>query len=84
MSGYALELRVQDAVMHDWTQSSYSQASENLGMAMIYTLVSSAKDWLSEQYGQEDGAEFAEEEAAKEDEVLLPAHYLRSISCKAP
>ncbi|XP_018459922.1 uncharacterized protein LOC130512323 isoform X1 [Raphanus sativus] len=34
------------------------------------TLVSSAKDWLSENYGQGDGANYAEEEAAKEDEVL--------------
>lgn len=44
-------------------------------MAMMYTLVSSAKDWLSEHYGQDDGADLAEEEAAKEDEVLLFAQY---------
>ncbi|CAN8321480.1 unnamed protein product [Cochlearia groenlandica] len=48
------------------------EATENLGMAMMYTLVSSAKDWLSENYGQEDGADFAEEVAAKEDEVIVP------------
>ncbi|KAL0715365.1 hypothetical protein Bca4012_064687 [Brassica carinata] len=48
------------------------EASENLGMAMIYTLVSSAKDWLSEHYGQDDGVDYAEEEAAKEDEVIVP------------
>ncbi|KAL0796737.1 hypothetical protein Bca101_068114 [Brassica carinata] len=48
------------------------EASENLGMAMIYTLVSSARDWLSEHYGQDDGADFAEEEVAKEDEVIIP------------
>lgn len=53
-------------------------------MAMIYTLVSSAKDWLSEHYGQDDAADFAEEEAAKEDEVLLSALYFRCISCKVP
>ncbi|PPD81358.1 hypothetical protein GOBAR_DD21706 [Gossypium barbadense] len=29
------------------------EASENLGMAMIYTLVTSAKEWLSERYGQD-------------------------------
>lgn len=51
---------------------------------MIYTLVSSAKDWLSEHYGQDDAADFAEEEAAKEDEVLLSALYFRCISCKVP
>ncbi|KAJ4882155.1 Ubiquitin-conjugating enzyme family protein [Raphanus sativus] len=48
------------------------EATENLGMAMMYTLVSSAKDWLSEHYGQDDGADYAEEEAAKEDEVIVP------------
>lgn len=48
------------------------EASENLGMAMMYTLASSAKDWLSEHYGQDDGDDYAEEEAAKEDEVIVP------------
>ena len=40
---------------------------------MMYTLVSSAKDWLSEHYGQDDGDDYAEEETAKEDEVLQAA-----------
>ena len=40
---------------------------------MMYTLVSSAKDWLSEHYGQDDGDDYAEEETAKEDEALLSA-----------
>lgn len=62
----------------------FSQATENLGMAMIYTLVSSAKDWLSEHYGQDDVADDAVEEAAKEDEVLLSANYFGFINCKAP
>ncbi|XP_048594436.1 RWD domain-containing protein 1 isoform X1 [Brassica napus] len=48
------------------------EATENLGMAMMYTLASSAKDWLSEHYGQDDGDDYAEEEAAKEDEVIVP------------
>ncbi|OMO66352.1 hypothetical protein COLO4_30606 [Corchorus olitorius] len=47
------------------------EASENLGMAMIYTLVTSAKEWLSERYGQDAEAEDAEEEEAK-DEVIIP------------
>lgn len=39
-------------------------------MAMIYTLVTSAKEWLSERYGQDADAENAqEEEEAKKDEV---------------
>ncbi|KAJ0250374.1 Ubiquitin-conjugating enzyme family protein [Hirschfeldia incana] len=48
------------------------EAAENLGMAMMYTLVSSAKDWLSEHYGQDDGSDYAEDEIAKEDEVIIP------------
>lgn len=47
------------------------EATENLGMAMMYTLVSSAKDWLSEHYGQDDGSDYAEEETAKEDEGIV-------------
>lgn len=48
------------------------EATENLGMAMVYTLVTSAKEWLSGRFGQDaanDGT--AEEEAAK-DEVIVP------------
>ncbi|XP_048329321.1 uncharacterized protein LOC107403957 [Ziziphus jujuba] len=47
------------------------EASENLGMAMIYTLVTSAKEWLSERFGQDSSIEGAQaEEAAKEDIVV--------------
>ncbi|WRX26297.1 RWD domain - like 2 [Theobroma cacao] len=48
------------------------EASENLGMAMIYTLVTSAKEWLSESYGQDADADNAEEEEATKDEVIVP------------
>ncbi|MBA0850779.1 hypothetical protein Goshw_006647 [Gossypium schwendimanii] len=44
------------------------QASENLGMAMIYTLVTSAKEWLSERYGQDADADNVEEEESTKDE----------------
>lgn len=41
-------------------------------MAMIYTLVTSAKDWLSERFGQNDGLDNpGEEEAAKDDVCFL-------------
>ncbi|XP_004510342.1 uncharacterized protein [Cicer arietinum] len=47
------------------------EASENLGMAMIYTLVSSAKEWLAERFCQDsDGVNAEAEEAAKEDIVI--------------
>ncbi|CAG7867991.1 unnamed protein product [Brassica rapa] len=31
-----------------------------------------SKGWLSEHYGQDDGGDYAEEKAAKEDEVIIP------------
>lgn len=47
------------------------EASENLGMAMVYTLVTSAKEWLCERFAQ-DGEADAEEEDAAKDEVIVP------------
>lgn len=38
-------------------------------MAMIYTLVTSAKEWLSETYGNDVGIEDSEENDAAKDEV---------------
>ncbi|ONM41408.1 Ubiquitin-conjugating enzyme family protein [Zea mays] len=46
------------------------EATENLGMAMVYTLVSSAKEWLSEKYGQNGGDEEPEESEAEKEEEL--------------
>jgi len=40
-------------------------------MAMVYTLVSSAKEWLSEKYGQNGGDEEPEETEEKEEEVYI-------------
>ncbi|CAL9145038.1 unnamed protein product, partial [Musa hybrid cultivar] len=48
------------------------EASENLGMAMIYTLVTSAKEWLSEAYGNDVGIEDSEENDAAKDEIIVP------------
>nr|CAB3477359.1 unnamed protein product [Digitaria exilis] len=48
------------------------EATENLGMAMVYTLVSSAKEWLSEKYGQNGGDEEPEETEEQEEEVIVP------------
>ncbi|KAB5574325.1 hypothetical protein DKX38_001519 [Salix brachista] len=48
------------------------EASENLGMAMVYTLVTSAKEWLSERYGQDASNEDIENEEAAKDDVIVP------------
>jgi uncharacterized membrane protein len=46
------------------------QAKENLGMAMMYTLATSAKEWLTEKFCG-DSVEESEETEAKEDEVCI-------------
>jgi hypothetical protein len=48
------------------------EATENLGMAMVYTLVASAKEWLTEHYGQNGGDEQPEETEAEQEEVIVP------------
>ncbi|KAB1218453.1 RWD domain-containing protein 1 [Morella rubra] len=48
------------------------EASENLGMAMIYTLVASAKEWLSERFEQDSTIENAKAEEAAKDEIVVP------------
>lgn len=48
------------------------EASENLGMAMIYTLVTSAKEWLSERFAQDGDADNASEDEVAKDEIIVP------------
>lgn len=48
------------------------EAAENLGMAMVYTLVTSAQEWLSERFAQDAGDEDAEEDEAAKDEIIIP------------
>ncbi|KNA19029.1 hypothetical protein SOVF_065080 [Spinacia oleracea] len=48
------------------------EATENLGMAMLYTLVASAKDWLSGRFGQDGVADSAADDEKEKDEVIVP------------
>ncbi|KAK7294308.1 hypothetical protein RJT34_17196 [Clitoria ternatea] len=48
------------------------EASENLGMAMIYTLVTSAKEWLADQFGEDNADGNTEAEEAAKDDVVIP------------
>ncbi|XP_006369222.2 uncharacterized protein LOC7470594 isoform X2 [Populus trichocarpa] len=48
------------------------ESFENLGMAMVYTLVTSAKEWLSERYCQDAINEDIENEEAAKDDVIVP------------
>uniref|UniRef100_A0A5B7AE78 Putative RWD domain-containing protein 1 isoform X2 n=1 Tax=Davidia involucrata TaxID=16924 RepID=A0A5B7AE78_DAVIN len=48
------------------------EASENLGMAMVYTLVTSAKEWLCEIFAQVAGVENTEEEETVKDDIIVP------------
>lgn len=47
------------------------EAQESLGMAMVYTLATSAKEWLREHYGQE-AEDDEDEEEQKKEEVIVP------------
>lgn len=48
------------------------EATENLGMAMMYTLVSTAKEWLSGRFGQDGADESAADDEMAKDEVIVP------------
>ncbi|KAM0873638.1 hypothetical protein ACQ4PT_037930 [Festuca glaucescens] len=48
------------------------EATENLGMAMVYTLLDSAKEWLTEKYGQNAGDGESEEIEEPAEEVIVP------------
>lgn len=49
------------------------EAMENVGMAMMYTLVTSAKEWLRERYNQGLGSDAdAESDEEIKDEVIEP------------
>lgn len=48
------------------------EATENLGMAMVYTLVTSAKEWLSERFSQDNGDENADEDEAAKNDIIVP------------
>lgn len=48
------------------------EATENLGMAMVYTLLDSAKEWLTEKYGQNAGDGESEENEEPAEEVIVP------------
>ncbi|KAK1312212.1 hypothetical protein QJS10_CPA07g00906 [Acorus calamus] len=48
------------------------EASENLGMAMVYTLVSSAKEWLSEKYGHDGQVQDVDEDEESKEDIIIP------------
>lgn len=48
------------------------EATENLGMAMVYTLVTSAKEWLSGRFGQDGANDGAADDEQAKDEVIIP------------
>jgi len=48
-------------------------------MAMVYTLVTSAKEWLSERYSQDASNEDIENEEAAKDDVWIPVFWFFSF-----
>ncbi|KAK9060507.1 hypothetical protein SSX86_021211 [Deinandra increscens subsp. villosa] len=47
------------------------EASENLGMAMIYSLVTSAKEWIAERFAQDTGNYDIQEDTADKDDIIV-------------
>lgn len=50
-------------------------------MAMIYTLVTSAKELLSERFGQDSNTENVEAEEAEKEDVWFFLHHLDISYC---
>ncbi|XP_077211376.1 ubiquitin-conjugating enzyme family protein [Tasmannia lanceolata] len=48
------------------------EASENLGMAMVYTLVTSAQEWLGEKFAYNAQIEEPEEDDTAKDDIIVP------------
>ncbi|CAI9286320.1 unnamed protein product [Lactuca saligna] len=48
------------------------EALDNLGMAMIYTLVTSAKEWFTERFDKDTDNDNIEEETTNKDEIIVP------------
>ncbi|KMZ71910.1 putative Rwd domain-containing protein [Zostera marina] len=48
------------------------ESSANLGMAMIYTLVASIKDWLIEKFEETDGAGGSKENDTTKEDIIIP------------
>lgn len=63
---------INDADIRSLQAKLEAEVSENLGMAMMYTLATSAKEWLREKYGQEEVQQ--EEESDTEKEEVIEKH----------
>ncbi|GAV80264.1 RWD domain-containing protein [Cephalotus follicularis] len=48
------------------------EADENLGMAMVYTLFTSAKEWISERYGPDANNDSIEQGEVAKDDIIVP------------
>lgn len=60
---------INDADIRELQGKLETEVEENLGMAMMYTLATSAKEWLREKYGQEDVEEEEEDDTEKEEVI---------------
>jgi hypothetical protein len=61
------------------------QAEENLGMAMMYTLATSAKEWLRERYNQNlDSIADGDSDVEAKDEVFFRCISNTKEVCSVP
>lgn len=62
---------IKDADIRELQEKLEGEANENLGMAMMYTLATSAKEWLREKHGQKEDDD-AGDEVEEKEEVYEP------------
>ncbi|XP_024374994.1 uncharacterized protein [Physcomitrium patens] len=60
---------INDADIRQLQGKLEEEAQENLGMAMMYTLAVSAKEWLREKFGQVEVEEDSEDDIEKEEVI---------------
>ncbi|KAG8380054.1 hypothetical protein BUALT_Bualt07G0153600 [Buddleja alternifolia] len=70
---------IQSSDLKDLKEKLYQEAAENLGMAMVYTLVTSAKEWLSERFAQDAGSDAGDEDGATKDDVFSFPFFINII-----
>nr|GEX33211.1 RWD domain-containing protein 1-like isoform X1 [Tanacetum cinerariifolium] len=63
---------IQASDLKDLKEKLEQKASENLGMAMIYTLVTSVNEWFAERFAADIMSDNNQEAAADKDEITVP------------
>lgn len=74
---------INDADIRQLQTKLENEVEDNLGMAMMYTLATSAKEWLREKYGQEEVQEEEDDDTEKEEVIEKHGEVVTVESFKA-